>query len=52
MKSTLFEQRHFVWLAAFAARQLDDEQIKALVDALKDTNNRFDEQRFIKAVNK
>lgn len=50
MSKPLFEHRHFVWLAKFAAQHLTDKQSVALTTALAATNPHFDVGRFESAI--
>ena len=49
MKS-LFEKRHFEWLASYA-KNLDNDEKKKLAAELTATNPNFDKDRFLKACN-
>lgn len=48
--TTLFERRHFEWLAAFAGARLTPSQIKHLCDELPATNPGFMRDSFLRAV--
>lgn len=44
---SLFQRRHFMWIAATAAEmKLTDEQFNVLMDKLRRTNINFDSNRF------
>lgn len=49
---SLFQRRHYEWLAAFAGETLDEQQRGLLATELARDNPRFDVDRFLSFANK
>lgn len=49
---SIFERRHYNWLAQFAAAELQEREQQALIRELSSENSRFKPARFTAAVNK